>query len=414
MGSKKKGTKMSLTDFLADQSTGSWADEMDDLPSAPAAAFSGEHDDLHRRGSGFGDRNRMYPSGKSGSRDSRYESREPTRDSRFGSRPERPPQPLPTSPPYTAHLGNLPFDLTEHDVEAFFRNSKIITIRILRDRDDKPKGFGYVEFEDVESLTKALQLSGESLGNRPIRVSVAEPPARDREQREDRTAGEWRRPREPSVPSPRSDRFSDKPGHREERWGDRGFRDRGDRTDRNDRSSERADRGGSGGERLDRKIDTEWRGGAFSNSRSNSFRERRSEERIGKNNNSMRKFETGSFSKSPSENSVSINTRAAASETGTPVPVRKKLELKPRSSVAPSNETPTPTPTPTTPTPTPTPRSAKPNPFGDAKPIDSDEALRRVEERRRQKEKEREEKEKVDPSNDHEKTIATTENGTAE
>ncbi|CAG8706007.1 12541_t:CDS:2, partial [Gigaspora rosea] len=199
----------------------------------------------------------------------------------------------------------------------------IITIRILRDRDDKPKGFGYVEFEDVESLTKALQLSGESLGNRPIRVSVAEPPARDREQREDRTAGEWRRPREPSVPSPRSDRFSDKPGHREERWGDRGFRDRGDRTDRNDRSSERADRGGSGGERLDRKIDTEWRGGAFSNSRSNSFRERRSEERIGKNNNSMRKFETGSFSKSPSENSVSINTRAAASETGTPVPVHK-------------------------------------------------------------------------------------------
>ncbi|CAG8822926.1 1494_t:CDS:1, partial [Racocetra fulgida] len=46
---------------------------------------------------------------------SRYESRESTRDSRFMSRPERAPQPLPTSPPYTAHLGNLPFDLTEQD-----------------------------------------------------------------------------------------------------------------------------------------------------------------------------------------------------------------------------------------------------------------------------------------------------------
>ncbi|CAG8806904.1 14080_t:CDS:2, partial [Racocetra persica] len=279
-GSKKKGTKMSLTDFLADQSTGSWADEMDDLPSAPAAALGhGEHDDLHRRSGGFGDRNRMYPTGKTSSRDSRYESRESTRDSRFMSRPERAPQPLPTSPPYTAHLGNLPFDLTEQDVESFFRNSKIITIRILRDRDDKPKGFGYVEFEDVESLTKALQLSGESLGNRPIRVSVAEPPARDREQREDRTAGEWRRiiPRESTVSSPRSERFSDKPGHREDKWGDRGFRDRGDRVDRNERSSERGDRGG---ERVDRKVDTEWRGGAFSSSRSSSFRERRSEERI--------------------------------------------------------------------------------------------------------------------------------------
>ncbi|CAG8848920.1 20969_t:CDS:1, partial [Racocetra persica] len=87
-------------------------------------------------------------------------------------------------------------------------------------------------------------------------------------------------------------------------------------------------------------------------SRSSSFRERRSEERIGKHNNSMRKFETGSFPKSKSENSVSITTRAAAaSDTGTSLPTaRKKLELKPRSTAAPSNEAPTP-------------RSTKPNPF---------------------------------------------------
>jgi RNA recognition motif-containing protein len=39
---------------------------------------------------------------------------------------------------------------------------QILTIRILRDKEsDRPKGFGYVEFEDLESLTKALQLSGE-------------------------------------------------------------------------------------------------------------------------------------------------------------------------------------------------------------------------------------------------------------
>ncbi|RIA88607.1 hypothetical protein C1645_234890 [Glomus cerebriforme] len=158
MGSKKKSTKMSLTEFLADQSTGSWADEMEDLPSAPAAAFS-DHED--RQKSGFGDRRSGFPDRRTYSRDSRYEPRE-SHESRFSSRSERIPQELPTSPPYTAHLGNLPFDLTEEQVKKFFIESKILTIRILRDKDsDRSKGFGYVEFEDLESLTKALQLSGE-------------------------------------------------------------------------------------------------------------------------------------------------------------------------------------------------------------------------------------------------------------
>lgn len=30
----KKGNKMSLNDFLADETTGSWADDVDDLPIA--------------------------------------------------------------------------------------------------------------------------------------------------------------------------------------------------------------------------------------------------------------------------------------------------------------------------------------------------------------------------------------------
>ncbi|RHZ83031.1 hypothetical protein Glove_100g12 [Diversispora epigaea] len=402
--SKKKGTKMSLTDFLADQSTGSWADEMDDLPSAPAASYTGygDHNDSHRRGGSFGDRSRGFPSGRTNSRDTRYESHESTRDARFGSRSERAPQPLPTAPPYTAHLGNLPFDLTELEVENFFRGSKISTIRILRDRDEKPKGFGYVEFEDLESLTSALDMSGEPLGNRPIRVSVADPP-RDRDQREDRTAGEWRRaaPKESPI-SPRGDRF----GNREDRWSERGgFRDRSDRPDRGDRINEKVDRIDRGdrdrGDRsIDRtertKTDTEWRGGAFSSNKTNSFRERRSEERIGNNNNSMRKPEI------KAENSVHIDTRSVASDGGTsPPPMRKRLELKPRGST-----------TTTSPNePTALPRSNKPNPFGEAKPIDSDEALRRVEERRKQKEKEKEEKEKANITDADEKIVESKENG---
>jgi len=405
MGSKKKGTKMSLSDFLTDQSTGSWADEMEDLPSAPAAAFSDSGDHEDRQKSSFGDRRSGFSDRRTYSRDSRYESRESPRESRFSSRT---PQELPTSPPYTAHLGNLPFDLTEEQVKKFFFESKILTTRIIRDKDSRSMGFGYVEFEDLESLTKALQLSGESLGKRPVRISVAEPPR----EREDRTAGEWRRnimPRESQAPSPRSDRFggSDKFGHKEDKWGERGgFRDRGDRGDRDrgdkfdrmDRSIERNDRRGN--DRLERKGDTEWRGGGFNNSRSSSFRERRSEEKFG-NHNSVRKYDTRPLPESKAENSNNI--RAVTTETGTSPPMRKKLELKPRSSTVVSNETTTP-------------RSSKPNPFGEAKPIDTDEALRRVEERRKQKEKEQKEKEEMEEnatSKNGDNTTVMTENGDA-
>jgi translation initiation factor 4B len=38
----------------------------------------------------------------------------------------------------------------------------------------KPKGYGYVEFEDRDGLFNALQMNGESLMNRNVRVNVAE------------------------------------------------------------------------------------------------------------------------------------------------------------------------------------------------------------------------------------------------
>lgn len=40
----------------------------------------------------------------------------------------------------------------------------------------KPKGFGYVEFENSDDLRKALDLSGTDVGGRTVRISVAEAP----------------------------------------------------------------------------------------------------------------------------------------------------------------------------------------------------------------------------------------------
>lgn len=68
---------------------------------------------------------------------------------------------MPTEPPFTAYVGNLSFDTTEGDVEVFFAESKVKSIRFVRDRlSDSFKGFGYVEFEDARGLEAALALSG--------------------------------------------------------------------------------------------------------------------------------------------------------------------------------------------------------------------------------------------------------------
>ncbi|KAI0035498.1 hypothetical protein K488DRAFT_82940 [Vararia minispora EC-137] len=143
---------MSLNDFLADDALGSWADEMDSLPTAPAARDDDRGD---RRGG---------------------------RDDYLSSRPERaayPPRedlPLPTQPPYTAFIGNMAFDLTEADLETFFEGLTVKSAKVIKDRDDRPKGFGYVEFAELDDLKAALAKSGMSLAGRTVRISVAEPP----------------------------------------------------------------------------------------------------------------------------------------------------------------------------------------------------------------------------------------------
>ncbi|KAL4968353.1 translation initiation factor 4B [Aspergillus stella-maris] len=152
---KAKAQKMSLGNFLADENFGSWADEMEDMPlSSPATSSFGTDRRPPLSGAGFGG-----PSFN----DRGFALREPL--------------PLPTEPPYTAHIGNLSFDATSDDVSELFVDCGVTNVRIVEDKLTKaPKGFGYVEFETVDGLKKALDFSGTSLQGRAIRISIAEPP----------------------------------------------------------------------------------------------------------------------------------------------------------------------------------------------------------------------------------------------
>lgn len=155
---KQKAQKMSIGTFLADESLGSWADEMEDmpLPSAPPSQPSYGGD---RRGAG-------PPSGAFGNG---LNDR--------GGYATREPLPLPTQPPYTAHVGNLSFEATSADINDLFAGCGVTNVRIVEDKLTRsPKGFGYVEFETVDGLRRALDLSGTTLQGRAIRVSIAEPP----------------------------------------------------------------------------------------------------------------------------------------------------------------------------------------------------------------------------------------------
>ncbi|KAK5049105.1 hypothetical protein LTR84_005528 [Exophiala bonariae] len=149
-------------------------DALIDISGAPAASDSRPSYGSDRRG---------------------FSSTAPSGGDRFADRrdgyPPREALPLPTQPPYTAHLANLSFDATQGDVNDFFNECQVTNVRIVEDKlDRKPKGFGYVEFATLDGLKAALNLSGNNLAGRQVRVSVAEPP---KERQDARDFSDWSR-----------------------------------------------------------------------------------------------------------------------------------------------------------------------------------------------------------------------------
>ncbi|MEQ2273042.1 hypothetical protein XENORESO_020708 [Xenotaenia resolanae] len=150
----KKGKTLTLNDFLAEDGGGgtpapsfpskstSWADETDDLDGDVATSWHTEEDTY-----------RAPPIDRSILPTAPRSAREPNIDR----------SKLPRSPPYTAFLGNLPYDITEDSIKDFFRGLAVSAVRLPREPNnpERLKGFGYAEFDDLESLLRALNLNEE-------------------------------------------------------------------------------------------------------------------------------------------------------------------------------------------------------------------------------------------------------------
>ncbi|XP_073726424.1 eukaryotic translation initiation factor 4Bb isoform X1 [Misgurnus anguillicaudatus] len=368
----KKGKTLSLNEFLVDDKGGnappsypnpkptSWADETDDLDGDVSTSWHTVEDTY-----------RAPPIDRSILPTAPRAAREPNVDR---SR-------LPRNPPYTAFLGNLPYDVSEESIKEFFRGLAISAVRLPREpsNPERLKGFGYAEFDDVDSLLRALTLNEENLGNRRIRVDIADQSndkerdsgsmmGRDRDRDRsrmieggpDKTDSDWRaRPSGDDDDGPRRDEgFGDKSRDRYE--SDR-FRDGPRRDDRYDSGRDRfggRDRYDDRGSRDYDRGGFDSRGGGrrgFSSGFRQDYGERRDGDRYGDQDRLSRRDDRG--------------------EERAPLQ-RPKLNLKPRS--VPKEEEQSGSPSPQSSTVN---SSRAASIFGAAKPVDTAAREREMEER---------------------------------
>ncbi|CAG0880577.1 unnamed protein product [Cyprideis torosa] len=110
---------------------------------------------------------------------------------------------IPTQPPFMIHIANLSYELNPEEISRFFKGLKVADVKLPRDGGDsgRLRGYGYVYFEDRDSLIEALSMTDMTLKNRSVRIELAtgegdgrrQGYGRDRERDgPDRTDSNWR------------------------------------------------------------------------------------------------------------------------------------------------------------------------------------------------------------------------------
>ncbi len=71
-------------------------------------------------------------------------------------------------------LGGLPFKAQEKDIKAFFKEcGPIESVELKLGDDGRPSGFGFIVFKKEDSVAKAVEMSGQEMMGRWIKVSQA-------------------------------------------------------------------------------------------------------------------------------------------------------------------------------------------------------------------------------------------------
>lgn len=160
---KSKGVTMSLGDFVnkVEEGTGAptagagqnivYADKKKGMPTMSSWA-----DEVEEDGAFFEKERIILPSAPRASRGPAYADHE-----------------IPQNPPFTAHLGNLPYDIDEEEIFKFFRDVHLMELKLPRDQQtQRLRGFGYAEFETREDLIEALIRNEQMMRGRPIRITL--------------------------------------------------------------------------------------------------------------------------------------------------------------------------------------------------------------------------------------------------
>ena len=75
------------------------------------------------------------------------------------------------------YVGNLPFSVTEGELEAAFaRYGAVVGVDVILDRETgRPRGFGFVEMGEAAAAAAAIDaLDGSDFGGRNLRVNEAQ------------------------------------------------------------------------------------------------------------------------------------------------------------------------------------------------------------------------------------------------